>query len=184
MGQCEAWLNGSIVGTVQWDDGTNRVSINCTLPDGWIYRAVLLSDEKEIGSFGVLIPKDGRFLAELQLPVQFKRPASLHCEVLRSCPGETFCEGEIFTMSQLSTWEASAFPLESVLCALISRNKKAYYRIYHGKRFLLLEMQRAEPDPAVCLYTVGKPLKIKERWFLCLMIDREGKIILWPGDGK
>lgn len=183
MRQCKAWLNGMDVGTAYWDAAARRATVYCTLPEGWIYRAVLLLEGREIANSGVLLPDKGGFSAELRLP-HIERPndASLHCEVLRSEPGERKTNG--FELSQFSHWNESALKLEPAVALQIKRNSQVFYRIYNQKRYLLLKLDLITPDSSVAMYVVGKPIEIANQWYLYLRIDNNGKPIPWGKDEK
>lgn len=185
MGQCRAWLNGTIVGTVFWNEATGDATVRCTLPEGWIYRAVLLLEGQEIANFGVLLLKKGVFTTELQVPsIGVTDEALLRCEILRSLPREAGANGGVLAFPQFSHWSENAFQLESALKPQVNRNSDVFYRIYNQQRYLLLRLDLVEPDPLVTMCTIGKPMKIKNQWFLCLRIDEAGKPTPWATDEK
>lgn len=182
MNQCEAFLNGEAVGVVRVYEDQCRAVIQCTLPDGWIYRAVLFLNGEEIGRFGVLLPQTDGFFATLMIPDTKIAEGTLHCEVLRSSPGEKRTDGSWLTLEQLAIWVSSIFPLEESVLKIAEKKSGTLYRIYNRKRYLMLPMEFTKADTLAPLYCVGKPVELKGCWFLCIAVDLMGKIIPWPGD--
>lgn len=179
---CDVWLNGKLVGTVELDPKSCMAEIRCSLREGWIYRAVLLSEGREIFRFGVLMPRNGMFMAQGSLPELLKKLEERHCEVLRSLPGETCIEGQWLTKSQLQPWIPGVFPLDRQISLLVEKKYGGYYRIYNHTRYLLFPIETKQEDPLVEIYCVGKPICLGDTWYLCFQVNDEGKIIPWGKD--
>lgn len=182
MKYCDAWLNGKLVGTVEFDSKTGVAEIRCSLKEGWIYRAVLFCEEREIFRFGVLVPGNSMFIAKGSAPELIAKLEHRHCEVLRSLPGEPYAEGQWLTKSQLQPWIPGVFPLDQQISLLVEKKFGAYYRIYNHTRYLLFPIEMKREDPLVEVYCVGKPVRLGDIWYLCIRIGEEGKIIPWPRD--
>ena len=181
MKRCNVWMNGENVGSLQIRESDGRAQIQCHLPDGWIYRAKLFTDENVAICFGVLLPENGIFTTTAFIPIRYIVKGELHCEIQRMVPGETHEDGDWITFYQSEPWIDSAFFLEETLLHLV-RKKDTRYRVYCGRRYLLFPVKLDESDSMSAIYSAGKAMHWSQGWFLCVEIDESGKIIFWSAD--
>ena len=182
MKRCNVWINGQSVGSLQIREADGRAQIQCHLPDGWIYRAKLFADENTATCFGVLLPENGMFTTTSFVSSRYIAENELHCEILRTRPGEKYEEGSWMTFYQSDPWTDSAFYLEDTLLYLVQKKKGVRYRIYCGKRYLLFPIRLDGSDPLAAIYSAGVPMLWSQGWFLCVEVDDMGKIIFWSAD--
>ena len=177
MKTCGAYWNGILVGEVSLREVPARATIRCHLPDRWIYRAVLYSAGQECGRFGVLLPEKGVFTASAALEATESGWNALHCEVLRSAPGNRNEEGDWMTLDQCLPWSPAVFSLNARLSYFLQKKSGTLYRIYQHTNYILFPMDLEKSDPLAALYCVGNPVQMGKNWYLRLAIDEKGEII-------
>lgn len=182
MYRCDAWLNGKSVGQVVWNPNSGAVEIQCSLKEGWIYRAVLICGDTETFRFGVLVPGKCGFTAKGTLPHKIAKIAHQHCEVLRVMPDECYQERNWLIKSQVQPWISGVFALDPEVSLILRKKTDIYYRIYNCKNYLLIPIETDREDPLVEIYCVGNPICMDSIWYLCIQIDHKGKIIPWRRD--
>ena len=133
-------LNGHTVGSASLQNGTFQAK--CPIDNGYIYRLELVGDGRL--PLGVMLPQGGDFvLKKSNIP----QKDWLHCEALRSLPGEKICPPLPFALSHGESIGDCSFCTDELLKNCLIRTQGIKTAVWDKVRYIYFPFVLSEESP-------------------------------------